>query len=108
MSWHLIFENRQEAEQIIPLNKIVKIQIEGRQYCLANTVKGFIAFDKACPHMTEDLSKGTLNQVPEVVCPWHAYRFDLTSGEEHRNRCRSINVYRTKWEANRLLVLIEK
>lgn len=102
-----VFHTRQEAESIIPLNTIRKIQIEDRQYCLANTSQGFIAFEKECPHLRDDLSKGTLNTTPEVVCPWHSYRFNLITGDEHANRCGSLKIFQTEWDADGLHIYVE-
>ncbi len=63
---------------------------------MAHTSDGFRAFDNACPHQSEALSKGRLTQFNEVVCPLHHYRFSVKSGQESRNRCRPMNIYKVE------------
>lgn len=106
MDKYLVFESKEQAEQVIPLNQIKKIRIGKLELCLANTSKGYVAFEKYCPHLGEDLSKGKINPQNEVVCPWHTYRFSLISGEECENRCEGLRTYRTDWESEQLYVFL--
>jgi len=39
-----------------------------------------IAAPSFCPHMLGPLFQGTISGA-EVTCPWHAWRFSLTTGE---------------------------
>jgi nitrite reductase/ring-hydroxylating ferredoxin subunit len=107
MNKYLVFESKEQAERIIPLRQIRKIKIDSLLICLAHSQEGFIAFEKDCPHMSDDLSRGHLNNQMEVVCPWHTYRFNLINGDEAQNRCKSLMIYRTIWENNQLFVIIE-
>jgi nitrite reductase/ring-hydroxylating ferredoxin subunit len=104
MKKHLIFESEAEANKIIPLNSIRKIQIDNKQYCLGHTQGGFIVFQLACSHAGGDLSKGALNAFNQIVCPLHTYMFDLKTGKEERNRCPYIEVYEITWEQGKLFV----
>jgi nitrite reductase/ring-hydroxylating ferredoxin subunit len=47
----------------------VVCEIGGRRYVYRAT----------CPHMGGPLAEGTLDG-DELVCPWHRYRFDATTG----------------------------
>lgn len=102
----LVFESKEQAERVIPLNEIRKIRIDKLEICLVNTRKGFVAFEKECPHLGDDLSKGKINPDGEVVCPWHSYRFNLSTGDENENRCDSLIIYRTDWENEQLYVFV--
>ncbi|WP_456459926.1 Rieske (2Fe-2S) protein [Reichenbachiella sp.] len=102
----LVFESKEQAERVIPLNEIRKIRIDKLEICLANTRKGFVAFEKECPHLGDDLSKGKINLDGELVCPWHSYRFSLTSGEECENRCGGLKTYPVGWEGEQLFVFV--
>jgi len=106
MKKHQIFNSKVEANKTIPLNTIRNIQIEGRQYCLANTVNGFISFQKECNHSGANLSKGKLNAFNQIVCPMHAYMFNLKTGEEDKSRCKHIEIYKTVWENDGLFVYL--
>ncbi|SMD34866.1 Ferredoxin subunit of nitrite reductase or a ring-hydroxylating dioxygenase [Reichenbachiella faecimaris] len=106
MEKYLVFESKEQAERVIPLNQIKKIRIGKEEFCLAHTINGFVAFEKNCPHMGDDLSKGKINSLGEVVCPWHSYRFSLTLGDECENRCDGLQTYRTDWENGQLHVFV--
>ncbi|MEP2023753.1 MAG: Rieske (2Fe-2S) protein [Reichenbachiella sp.] len=106
MDKYLVFESKEQAERVIPLNQIKKIRIGKLEICMANTRKGFLAFEKNCPHLSEDLSKGKINPQGEVVCPWHTFRFDLQTGDECENRCDELLTYHTDWENEQLFVIV--
>jgi len=42
------------------------------------------------------LSKGKVNYLGEVICPWHNYRFDLQSGRESSTRSADLITYPLK------------
>lgn len=53
--------------------------IGDRTLCVA-TVKGKpLALDNICPHRGGPLADGTI-ECGKVVCPWHQWEFDLTTG----------------------------
>jgi nitrite reductase/ring-hydroxylating ferredoxin subunit len=59
---------------------------DGQEICVAR-VSGepgrLFAFDNHCPHQHAPLSAGHLEGC-KVVCPYHAWRFDVTTGRgEH-------------------------
>ncbi|MCV9388369.1 Rieske (2Fe-2S) protein [Reichenbachiella ulvae] len=102
----LIFDSKEKAEKTVAANKIVKLQIDDQRICLARRGGEFYAFEEKCPHMSEDLGKGRINPLGEVVCPWHDYRFNMASGEEADSRCRDLKRYELLWEADQLFVMI--
>lgn len=83
IKWFKVFESQEEAIQHVVLNRAVTVLIEDKKICLARNAKGFFAVSDACPHLGASLSKGTCNNFMEIVCPWHSYRFDLSSGVEN-------------------------
>ncbi|MFY0651579.1 MAG: Rieske 2Fe-2S domain-containing protein [Cyclobacteriaceae bacterium] len=107
MANHLIFDSRAEADKTIPLNTIRKIKLEGKLYALAKTPNGFKTFSLVCPHAGADLSQGKINHLGEVVCPLHAYIFNLLDGEEMSRRCLPVKVYSTFWDDEKLYVAIK-
>lgn len=40
----------------------------------------FVVIENACPHAGGNLSAGELENGCQIVCPWHAWSFDLDSG----------------------------
>jgi NAD(P)H-dependent nitrite reductase small subunit len=58
--------------------------LAGRKIVLFRTAEGFRALDDHCPHRSGPLSEGAVED-GAVSCPWHAWAFDLKTGE-----CRTI------------------
>lgn len=88
-----IFQSVEEAIKVIPPGEKKKVRIGNIVLCLANQNKRWFAFSDSCPHMQESLSRGTINHQDEIVCPWHSYRFNLSTGEESRKRCADLTIY---------------
>ncbi|MDX1692467.1 MAG: Rieske (2Fe-2S) protein [Ketobacteraceae bacterium] len=52
----------------------------GERFCLNESNGELVAYSAMCPHMLGPLDKAPL--VDGVVeCPWHAYRFDVSTGQ---------------------------
>ncbi|WP_047487433.1 Rieske 2Fe-2S domain-containing protein [Terriglobus sp. TAA 43] len=52
----------------------------GLQICVTEIEGKLVAFDNHCPHQGAPLSAGHLDGCM-VVCPYHAWRFDVTNGK---------------------------
>jgi nitrite reductase/ring-hydroxylating ferredoxin subunit len=65
--------------QEIPAGKGKQVNVNGKLIALFNAGGSFYAIDDTCPHRGASLSEGEV-QGTEVVCPWHAAMFDLTTG----------------------------
>lgn len=50
-----------------------------RELALCNVAGKFYAVDNACPHRGGPLGEGVL-EGNVIVCPWHGWRFDVTTG----------------------------
>ncbi len=93
IQWYKVFDSLEEAQAELPLRGTMQLEAGGRRVCLARTQDGFFAIDDACPHFGASLSSGTLNNLNEVVCPWHSYRFHLKTGEECAGRAAAGNTH---------------
>jgi nitrite reductase (NADH) small subunit len=64
----------------LPIGLGRAFEVSGRQVALFRTRKGNVfAVDNRCPHKGGPLAEGMLAG-DSVVCPLHAFRFELTSG----------------------------
>ena len=88
-----IFSSLKEAANSIPIGSLRLLIIDGKKIAMAHTEDGFHAFDNECPHQNEPLHKGMLTAFNEVVCQLHHYRFNIKTGQEVNNRCRSMTGY---------------
>lgn len=50
-------------------------------WTVANSGGQFKAVSSRCRHQLADLSKGRVDRNGCLVCPWHASRYDLDTGE---------------------------
>lgn len=58
---------------------LTAVTIDGRALVLGCARGTLYAFDAACPHASANLAEGDLRP-HYVICPLHAYRFDLATG----------------------------
>lgn len=56
------------------------VEVNGRQIALFNVDGRFYALGGECPHRGGPLGDGDLEGCV-VTCPWHAWQFDVTTGE---------------------------
>jgi nitrite reductase (NADH) small subunit/3-phenylpropionate/trans-cinnamate dioxygenase ferredoxin subunit len=56
-----------------------QVSVNGKKIALFFTGGKVFAIDDTCPHRGAPLNEGMCSGA-EVVCPWHAARFDLTTG----------------------------
>jgi nitrite reductase/ring-hydroxylating ferredoxin subunit len=96
MKWYKIFDSIEEAEIRVPLNHTVKASFKSLKICIAHTGKGWFAIEDECPHLGESLSKGTINYLNEITCPWHSYRYNLEHGRECSQKTRDARVFKVE------------
>jgi 3-phenylpropionate/trans-cinnamate dioxygenase ferredoxin component len=60
------------------------VDVAGRTLALFNVGGKFYAIDNACPHRGGPLGEGDV-EGPIVICPWHAWRWDVTTGANTNN-----------------------
>jgi nitrite reductase (NADH) small subunit len=62
-----------------------EISVGQRILCMGRVEGRICAVDNECPHHGGPLGQGVLEN-GKVVCPWHAYAFDMTTGDCEGNR----------------------
>ncbi len=74
--------------QFVPVARVDEIpegegrmyQVAGREIAIFRVAGQFYALDNVCPHRGGPLGEGILSGT-EVTCPWHAWSFDVRTGE---------------------------
>jgi nitrite reductase (NADH) small subunit len=81
---------------------------EGRAVpiCLANVEGKLSAIGNICPHRLGPLGGGWIEE-GKVMCPWHAWAFDVETGEADAPENGRVRVYPLKVEGGDVLVQIE-
>ena len=76
---------------------------EGRSLCVANVDGAICVLDGTCPHEGGPLGEGSI-EGGRVVCPWHAYAFDVKTGASADDPEVSAQVLEAKVENGELRV----
>jgi nitrite reductase [NAD(P)H] small subunit len=68
------------ATDVIPLREGRAVQVAGHEIAVFNLGNRFLAVENKCPHHGGPLADGIISG-DSVVCPLHAWKIDLASGE---------------------------
>ena len=80
------------------------LTIGGKDVAVFNVDGSFYAIDNTCPHRGGPLGEGELEGCA-VTCPWHAWTFDLKTGESLTDDVK-VACYETRVEGGDLLVAV--
>ncbi len=93
MEWVRIADQVEDLIRQLQSDKPTLLRVRDKRICIVMRTGTLYAVEDKCPHNGESLSKGTVNYLGEVICPWHGYRYDLKTGRESAERCRDLVVY---------------
>jgi nitrite reductase (NADH) small subunit/3-phenylpropionate/trans-cinnamate dioxygenase ferredoxin subunit len=93
-----------EAAQLAP-GQCTEVSIEGKPVALYNVDGRFHATTNTCLHRGGPLGQGMLDG-PVVMCPWHAWSWDVRTGENTANPTLTMPVYEVKVEDGQVLVKV--
>ena len=81
-----------------------QLSVGGKDVAVFNVDGTFYAVDNTCPHRGGPLGEGELEGCA-VTCPWHAWTFDLKTGESLTDDLK-VAVFETKVEGGSVLVAL--
>lgn len=93
-----------ESTELKPGSGMV-VEAAGRELALFNVEGEFYCIDNTCPHMEGPLGEGDLDG-DTVMCPWHAWSFNVKTGEGLYGLGVCIRSFRCKVEEGAVLVEI--
>lgn len=93
MEWIQVFSSVAEAHEKLKENMPQLLVVNGISICLVRRQENLFALQNKCSHNGESLSKGSINFLGEVICPWHGYRFNLKTGRECQERSQDLTTY---------------
>lgn len=79
---------------MIPERMIKKITLGNRSVGIVRIGEIFSCFEEFCPHRGASLIQGSLNAAGELICPLHAYRFELETGQLRSGACRDLQLFK--------------
>ena len=89
-----------------PEGQVAEAQARDFQVCLAQVNGTLHAMENLCPHRQGPLGQGWIEN-GAVVCPWHAWAFDVRTGEAGYPEGERVNVYPLRIEGEDVLVDVE-
>jgi nitrite reductase/ring-hydroxylating ferredoxin subunit len=81
------------------------VRANGKMLALYNVNGNYYATDDVCPHNGGPLGEGMLDGTT-IVCPWHHWQFEVTTGKNATNPAMQIDSFAVKVEGNDILVEI--
>src|SRR6516225_8508148 len=83
------------------------VKAGGRAIALFNVDGRFYAIDNACAHLGGPLSEGVLLGCT-VVCPWHNWEYDVTTGKEVLLGEEAVRSYPVEVEGEEIYIVTEE
>ncbi len=80
-----------------PKDRGCVVLIENVRVAVFRLDRGWFALRDACPHMGSSLADGRIRE-DRVTCRWHAWSFDLATGESDSKRKACARVYELRTE----------
>ncbi len=77
--------------------------VGNRVICVANIGGTYSAMDNVCIHRGGPLGQGVIMD-GKLICPWHGWRYDVTTGVPMENPKLKVDVYRLKIEGDDVLI----
>ena len=79
--------------------------VGGKIICVANVAGVYAAVDNMCSHRGGPLGQGVIVD-GKLICPWHGWQYDVTTGIPAQNESLPVTVFRLKIEGDDVLVEI--
>lgn len=79
------------------------VEAGGKEIALHNVDGKVYACSNICPHQGGPLAEGIL-EGSSIICPWHAWAFDLESGTSPVNPRTKIDLFEVKVENDQIFV----
>ena len=89
----------------LPPGKCMEALVDGKAVALFNVSGDFHAISNTCVHRGGPLGQGVLDG-KLVLCPWHAWAYDVTTGASDANPELGVAKYEAKVEDGQVLVKV--
>ena len=79
------------------------VEVNGKPIAVFNIDGAFYAISNTCVHRGGPLGEGEVYR-KTVICPWHGWRYDVTTGANQINPSVTLETYQVKVEGDDLCV----
>ncbi|HVR70017.1 MAG TPA: Rieske 2Fe-2S domain-containing protein [Vicinamibacteria bacterium] len=83
----------------------MEVAVDGKALALCNVDGRFYALGNSCLHRGGPLGQGMLEGTV-VMCPWHAWSWDVTTGENTANATLKMPCYEVKVQDGQVFVKV--
>jgi nitrite reductase/ring-hydroxylating ferredoxin subunit len=90
----------------IPPGGVIEMMVGGRPLAVCMAGGTVYAIDGTCPHLGGPLGQGALHGAI-VVCPWHGWEFDCTTGRAAYGDGVEVAKYNVRVEGGDVLVDVD-
>ncbi len=87
----------------VPAGAGKTVEVNGKPIAVFNVGGSFYAISDTCAHRGGPLGEGELDG-KIVSCPWHGWRYDVTTGANEMNPSIIVEKYQVKVEGDDLFV----
>jgi nitrite reductase/ring-hydroxylating ferredoxin subunit len=87
----------------VPVGEGRVVDVDGLTLAVFNVAGTFYVIDNACPHRGGPLGDGDVDGTL-VSCPWHAWRWDVTTGTNANNPAVRVPCFPVIVEGGELIV----
>lgn len=94
------------AASELPPGKCMETVVTGKPVALFNVGGSFHAISNLCAHRGGPLGQGVLDGTT-VVCPWHGWTYDVSTGVSTVNPELRVARYETRLDNGEVLVRVE-
>jgi nitrite reductase (NADH) small subunit len=94
------------VSELPPEGEAKEFELGGKTICIAHTTEGCSAMDNVCLHRGGPLGQGVVDG-NKVICPWHGWSFDASTGASVHNDGVRVAVYPLKIDGDDVLVAVD-
>jgi len=91
------------ASELPAEGEVGEFTVQGHSLCVARVNGAIAVLDGVCPHEGGPLGEGIVED-GRVVCPWHAYAYDVHTGVSQQDPELKAQVFEAVVEAGELRV----
>lgn len=89
--------------EALQAGQMMHVELDGEQVLVCNIDGQLHAVEGTCPHRGAQLAQGSLHG-PVIVCPWHEWAYDVTTGQGISNPVSCLRTYEVRVEDGKLIV----
>ena len=78
-------------------NGMAEVVVNGKKLCVARQGDRLFACASACPHAGARMANGQLDELGNIVCPLHRYKFSMVNGRNVSGEGYHLKTWKMEW-----------